>query len=158
MSGAKEYLDQIRLLDKRIDRKIEEKEVLKSLATSTGSMSMNPDKVQSSINLHKTEDAITKYVDLEKEIDRMIDELVLLRDRIINEIHQIDDVRYEELLCLKYVGRLDENTDRIHYLRLEEIACVMKKSNGDHYSFDHIAHLHGEALQKFWESHSNHKS
>jgi len=158
MNRAKEYLDQIRLLDKRIDRKIEEKEVLKSIATSTGSHAMSPDKVQSSINLHKTEDAITKYVDLEKEIDRMIDELVMLRDKIINEIHELDDVRYEELLCLKYVGKLDENADRIHYYRLEEIACIMKKSNGDHYSFDHIAHLHGEALQLFWESHSNHKS
>ena len=156
--NAKEYLDQVRLLDKRIDRKIEEKEVLKSIATSTGSQAMNPDKVQSSINLHKTEDAITRYVDLEAEIDRMIDELVMLRDRIINEIHQLNDVRYEELLYLKYVGKLNEHTDRIHYLRLEEIACVMVKSNGDHYSFDHIAHLHGEALQKFWESHSNNKS
>ena len=58
--NAKEYLDQVRLLDKRIDRKIEEKEVLKSIATSTGSQAMNPDKVQSSINLHKTEDAITR--------------------------------------------------------------------------------------------------
>jgi len=158
MNGAKEYLDQIRLLDKRIDRKIEEKEVLKSIATSTGSHAMSPDKVQSSINLHKTEDAITRYVDLEAEIDQMIDELVMLRDKIINEIHELDDVRYEELLCLKYVGKLDENADRIHYYRLEEIACIMKKSNGDHYSFDHIAHLHGEALQLFWESHSNHKS
>ena len=158
MNGAKEYLDQIRLLDKRIDRKIEEKEVLKSIATSTGSHAMNPDKVQSSINLHKTEDAITRYVDLEAEIDRMIDELIMLRDKIINEIHELDDVRYEELLCLKYVGKLDENADRIRYYRLEEIACVMKKSNGDCYSFDHIAHLHGEALQEFWKSHSNHKS
>ena len=156
--NAKEYLDQVRLLNKRIDRKIEEKEVLKSIATSTGSQAMNPDKVQSSINLHKTEDAITRYVDMEAEIDRMIDDFVNLRDKIINEIHQLNDVRYEELLYLKYVGKLDENTDRIHYLRLEEIACVMVKSNGDHYSFDHIAHLHGEALQKFWESHSNNKS
>lgn len=156
--NAKEYLDQVRLLDKRIDRKIEEKEVLKSIATSTGSQAMNPDKVQSSINLHKTEDAITRYVDMEAEIDRMIDDFVNLRDKIINEIHQLNDVRYEELLYLKYVGKLNEHTDRIHYLRLEEIACVMVKSNGDHYSFDHIAHLHGEALQKFWESHSNNKS
>ena len=155
---AKSYLDQIRMLDKRINRKIEEKEVLKSIATSTGRFNMDPNKVQSSINLHKTEEAITRYIDMETEIDQMIDELVVLRDRIINEIHELDDVRYEELLYLKYVGKLDENTDRIHYLRLEEIACTMIKSNGDHYSFDHIAHMHGEALQKFWESHRNHKS
>lgn len=155
--NAKEYLDQIRMLDKRIDRKIEEREVLRNLATSTGSQGLNPDKVQSNINLHKSEDLILRYIDMEAEINMMIDELVVLRDKIINEIHQINDVRYEELLYLKYVGRLDENTDQIHYLRLEEIACVMKKSNGDCYSFDHIAHLHGEALQEFWKSHSNHK-
>lgn len=155
--NAKEYLDQIRMLDKRIDRKIEEREVLRNLVTSTGSQGLNPDKVQSSINLHKSEDLILRYIDMEDEINKMIDDLVTLRDQIINEIHQINDVRYEELLYLKYVGRLDENTDQIHYLRLEEIACVMKKSNGDCYSFDHIAHLHGEALQEFWKSHSNHK-
>ena len=155
---AKSYLDQIRMLDKRINRKIEEKEVLKSIAEGVKSPGMDPNKVQSSINLHKTEEAITRYIDMETEIDQMIDELVVLRDRIINEIHELDDVRYEELLYLKYVGKLDENTDRIHYLRLEEIACTMIKSNGDHYSFDHIAHMHGEALQKFWESHRNHKS
>ena len=157
MNGAKEYLDQIRLLDKRIDRKIEEKEVLKSIATSTGNFSMNPDKVQSSINLHKTEDAITKYVDLEAEIDRMIDHFVDVRDKIINEIHELNDNRYEELLYLKYIGRQEHDGGKIHYYRLEEIACTMRKTNGDHYSFDHIAHLHGEALQEFWKQHSNHK-
>ena len=157
MNDAKEYLEQIRLLDKRIDRKIEERDYLRNIAQSAGSFGMNPDKVQTSINLHKTEDAITRYIDMEKEISDMIDDLIDLRDKIINEIHQLNDVRYEELLYLKYVGRLDEHTDRIHYFRLEEIACTMVKSNGDHYSFDHIAHLHGEALEVFWESHRNNK-
>ena len=155
--NAKEYLEQVRLLDGRITRKIEEKEYLRNLATGVGSFGMNPDKVQSSINLHKTEDAITKYVDLEAEIDKMIDHFVDVRDKIINEIHMLDDNRYEELLYLKYIGKQETEGGKIHYYRLEEIACTMRKTNGDHYSFDHIAHLHGEALQEFWKQHSNHK-
>lgn len=155
--NAKEYLEQVRLLDGRITRKIEEKEYLRNLATGVGSFGLNPDKVQSSINLHKTEDAITKYVDLEAEIDRMIDHFVDVRDKIINEIHELNDNRYEELLYLKYIGRQEHDGGKIHYYRLEEIACTMRKTNGDHYSFDHIAHLHGEALQEFWKQHSNHK-
>lgn len=154
--NAKSYLDQIRMLDKRIDRKIEEKKYLMSIAEGVKSPGMDPNKVQSSINLHKTEEAITRYVDMEAEINQMIDEYIDLRHRIIDEIHELNDTKYEELLSLKYVG-VQKNDGARHYLRLEEIACTMKKPNGDHYSFDHIAHLHGEALQKFWESHRNNK-
>lgn len=144
---AKTYLNQIRRLDTRINHKLEEKEYLMSLATGAGSLSMNPDKVQSSVNLHKTEDVITRYVDLEREIDYNIDTLVSIRHKIIDEIHQLDDDKCEELLFLKYVGKAEDG--RIHYYRLEEIACEMRKSNGDNYSYDHIRHLHGVALQKF---------
>jgi len=153
--NAIKYLSQIKLLDGRINRKIEEKEYLASIASGTGSKPLTPDKVQTSINLHKTEDMVVRYIDLEKEIDRMIDQFVLLRDKIINEIHQIGDPRYEELLYLKYVGRQEKEGGRIHYCRLEDIACIMKKSNGDWYSYEHICRLHGEALKKFAEQHGN---
>lgn len=152
--NAKKYLSQIKLLDGRINRKIEEKEYLVSLASGTGSKPLTPDKVQTSTNLHKTEDLVVRCVDLEAEIDRMIDSFVLMRDQIINEINQLGDPRYEELLYLKYVGRQEEGS-RIHYCRLEEIACIMEKSNGDWYSYEHICRLHGEALKKFAERHGN---
>lgn len=146
---AKEYLSQIRLLDVKIGQKQEEKEYLRSVASGNKSPALTKDKVQSSIQGNKMEDAVIKYAELEREIEQMILELVILRHRIIDQIQQLQDAKYVELLQLKYVGRFEGT--RIHYFRLEEIACTMKKSNGMPYSYEHIRSLHGKALQKFSE-------
>lgn len=144
---AKDYLNQIRLLDVKIRQKQEEKEYLESVASGNHSPALSKDKVQSSIQGNKMENAVIKYADLEKEIDQMILDLVILRHKIIDQIQQLTDEKYVELLQLKYVGKL-EGKD-VHYLRLEEIACTMKKSNGMPYSYEHIRSLHGKALQEF---------
>ena len=149
---AKEYLDQIRLLNVKIDQKIQEKEELMSLAESRGSQAGDPNKVQTSGSTAGPMRYVDKAVDMESRIDRMIDSYIDLKDTIINQINQLDDPRYIELLSLKYVGRRDEY-GRIHYFRLEEIACTMTKRNGEPYSYDHINRLHGEALQKFYKQH-----
>jgi len=141
---AKEYLGQIRTYDKRIERKIDELDRLRSLAVGTSGSGMNPDKITApDPDPHKMEKCITRYVELENEINEMIDGYVELRDKIINEIHTIGDVRYEEILYLRYV----------QFRRLEEICCQMRKPNGGYYSYDHILHLHGNALKVFWEKH-----
>ena len=75
------------------------------------------------------------------EIEELIRSFIRLKSRIIDEIHELDDYRYVELLYRKY----------IQYMRLEEISCKMKKRNGEPYSYDHIAALHGEALKSFSE-------
>lgn len=134
-----EYLGQIRLLDRRINRKIEERKELFARILGVKALSISPDRVQTSPVPDKTADLLAEYMDMEKQINETIDEYVRLKNKIIDEIHQLGDVRYEEVLYLKYVK----------YMRLEEIACVMKKSNGDYYSYDHIKRLHGEALKKF---------
>lgn len=125
-------------MDMRITRKIEERNSLRDKATHVG---VNPDPdhvdVKSSPNLHRTEDIIVSYVDLEKEIDRLVDEYVKIKDRIINEIHQMDDPRYEAVLYLRYVK----------FYTFEVIADDMK------YSLRRIYQLHGEALQAFARLH-----
>ena len=131
--NTKEYLSQIRSLDLKINQKIEEKETLYSKVTSTGSQGMNPDKIQSSINLHKSEDIITKYIDLEHEIDNLIDEFVDLKDKIINEIHQLKDYRHIDVLYQRYV----------QYHSFELIAVNMG------YTIRRVYQLHGDALQEF---------
>ena len=136
--NVRQYLGQIELMDKRIERKLKELEELYDRALGVKALAPNADKVQNSPPQDKTAEMIARYADLEKEIDAMIDEYVRLKNKIIDEIHQLGDVRYEEVLYLKYVK----------YMRLEEIACTMKKSNGDYYSYDHIKRLHGEALKK----------
>jgi len=147
---AKEYLSQIRLLNLKIDQKMEEKADLMSRAMGNHSPVLSKDKVQSSISGDKMSNTIDRYVDLEKEIDDLIDRYVDKRDMIINQIHQLEDPRYVELLQLKYVGRRGGD-GRMHYMRLEEIACIMKKPSGMPYTYGHIKSLHGEALKQFAE-------
>ena len=145
---AKEYLSQIRLLNLKIDQKMEEKADLMSRAAGNHSPTLTKDKVQSSISGDRMSNTIDRYVDLEKEIDDLIDRYVDKRDMIINQIHQLEDPRYVELLQLKYVGRRGGD-GRMHYMRLEEIACIMRKSNGSPYTYKHINKLHSMALQEF---------
>lgn len=147
---AKEYLSQIRLLNLKIDQKMEEKADLMSRAMGNHSPTLTKDKVQSSISGDRMSNTIDRYVDLEKEIDDLIDRYVDKRDMIINQIHQLEDPRYVELLQLKYVGRRGGD-GRMHYMRLEEIACIMKKPSGMPYTYGHIKSLHGEALKQFAE-------
>ena len=147
---AKEYLSQIRLLNLKIDQKMEEKADLMSRAMGNHSPVLSKDKVQSSISGDRMSNTIDRYVDLEKEIDDLIDRYVDKRDMIINQIHQLEDPRYVELLQLKYVGKRGGD-GRMHYMRLEEIACIMKKPSGMPYTYGHIKSLHGEALKQFAE-------
>lgn len=142
---AKQYLSQVRALDVRIDQKIQEKEDLFSRALGNGSPALDPNKVQTSACGDPMGAAVDRYVDMEKEIDEMIDSFVDLKHRIIDQIQQLSDPRYIELLYLHY----------IKYKRLEEVACMMRKRDGGVYSYDHIVRIHGEALQEFARCHSN---
>lgn len=136
---AKEYLKQLRCYEIKINQLSEEVKNLKILAVGGGSLSMDPNKVQTSIPGDKMSEKVSKYVDMENELLELQVEYQALRMEIINEIHQLNDSRYIQILYLKYLKNL----------RLEQIACEMHKSNGDAYSFDHINTLHGEALQEF---------
>ena len=149
---AKEYLRQIHVLDLKIEQKIEEKKELLHRAAGVSAVTSDPNKVQTSGDTVGPMRYVDRAMDLERNINRLIDEYTDTRDKIINQIHEMEDPRYIELLSLRYVGRREKN-GRIHYLRLEEIACTMTKSNGEPYSYDHINRLHGEALQKFCKQH-----
>ena len=138
---AKEYLRQIRLLDLKITHRIEERDTLRSMAAGMSGQGLGGERTGSSAPGDRMAQIVNRYVDMEKEIDAMIDELVELRDKIIGQIHQLEDRRYVELLYLRYVK----------YMRLEEIACTMHKTDGSPYSYDHINRLHGEALENFTE-------
>ena len=150
---AKEYLNQVRLLDLKISQKQEERDHLKAMAAGNSSPMLSKDKVQTSGSGDKMARTVDKYIDLEKEIDKMISQYVDMRDHIIDQIHSLGDSKYVELLYLKYVGQKGKD-ERIHYLRLEEIACIMRKSNGLPYTYEHIRSMHGEALKRFAEINS----
>lgn len=132
---AKEYLQQIRKSDIKINQLIKEVGDLRKSIVFISGIDYSRDRVQSSpdssTGAMKT---IERWYDLEHEIERRIDAYVDLKDRIIKQIHGLSKAEYCEILYMRYV----------QYMKLEEIAVAMN------YSYNRIKHLHGTALQIFY--------
>lgn len=141
---AKEYLRQVRLLDQKINQRIEEAGELRQIMITLRSPALDKDTVQTSPEADPIGSALVKYCELERTIDRMIDEFIDLKHKIIGEIQQLKDARMVELLYLRY----------IKYMRLEEIACTMRKNDGGTYTYEYIRRLHGYSLKEFSKCHS----
>lgn len=127
---AKEYMSQLEKLDAIIENKIREKERWQEIARGTGSSFSDAERVQSSGNPHKMQDAVIRYIGLENEIERYIDKLVDTRQEIISTIEQLNATHYDVLHKI-YVQRLS----------LKEIAAI----KGQSYSW--VTTMHGRALQ-----------
>lgn len=93
---AKEFLSQIKKLDRMIVNKRIEIRQLKEIANnSTGDMT--GEKVQSSGNPQRIAEAIVKYVDLEREIFQDINKLIDARRDVISVIEQLSTTEYDIL-------------------------------------------------------------
>ena len=91
---AKEYLSQARLLDARINAKIQQVSALNDLATHatatlTG-MPRNPSRSES-----RMAEAVVKIIDLQNEINHDIDELVDLKREITRRVKSIPNTEYQ---------------------------------------------------------------
>ena len=132
---AKEYLRQVIILDTKINQRLQEADALYSTITGRA-LSYNRDKVQTSVS-RLIEEKMDRYNDLQREIDEMIDELILIKHQIINEIHSINAGEntkvYIEILYRKYVEKQS----------FKQIA----KEIG--YDYKWLCKLHGRALQCF---------
>lgn len=100
---AKEYLSQARHLDLRINSKIQQVTSLNDLATKatavlTG-MPHSPNRATSTM-----EEAITKIIDLQSEINSDIDRLVDLKQKITVTIKAVDNTEYQTLLENRYLN------------------------------------------------------
>ena len=131
---AKEYLEQIRLLDEQIDSKIAQVDSLNLLAekvtaTITG-MPKNPSHSPTPMA-----DTICRIVDLEREITAEIDELIDLKIEVMSVIKRVDDKKYRLILEKRYLC----------FQTWERIAADMKKDRRWLYR------LHGKALLKVQE-------
>ena len=136
---AKEYLRQLKSLEIKINQRRQERDRLIAEAMGNSSPRLTADKVQTSISGDTMGDKLAEAADIQREVDWLINKLIADRHRIIGEIHTLTDARYIQILYLHYVeGK-----------RLEDVAEIMVKPNGKSYSYDHIASLHGMALQEF---------
>ena len=130
---AKEYLQQLRMLDIKIRHRKEQVEELRALAMYSGSFASDGERVQTSGSGDRMSEQVARYVDLQAEVEEMIRGYTERKDRIIREIHELSDARYVEVLFKRYV----------EFKSFERIACEMN------YNYTWICELHGKALQAF---------
>lgn len=129
---VRQYLEQVEILDTKINQKIYQLKDLKLRSTSTGGFDYS-ERVQTSPSGDSLCRAVTDYVALEDEINADIDHFVDFKNKIINQIQTMTDVKYMKLLYMRYV----------EYKSLELIAVEMN------YSYPYVKELHGVALQQF---------
>jgi DNA-directed RNA polymerase specialized sigma subunit len=130
--NAKEYLNQAYKLNHRINSKLEQMEVLKSLSMKVTTCFSNVKVMHSSTEKSQMEKTLVRIIDLGIEINNEIDELIRLKSEIADTIHEIDDVNCGLLLEKRYISGKS----------WEEIADEMQ------YSISGIYRIHGEALKK----------
>ena len=126
----KEFLNKIRHIDMMIDCKCYQIDDLRDRLTSINSP-MN-EKVQSNLNPDKFTDTISKIIDLEKEINNDIDNLIDLK-----------------CVARKVIERLDNDIEKIIlYKRYFENKTFEQISVELNYSWRRIHQFHGDALKK----------
>lgn len=130
MMGAKEYLEQVKLFDVRINNYLEELERLKSLVTKVTS-TWKGDVVSGGGNQDKLGDAIARIVDLQHEVNQAIDDYVDKRNEIGAILDKIADPDQLRVLYKRYFDGLT----------WEQIACDM------HMTYRNVCYIHGRALQ-----------
>lgn len=100
-----EYLSQVTGIENSIKGKAEEVRRLRDIAYSISGLELNPDKVQTSVTGSKIENAVTKLVDYERELNDKLLTLVELDRTIKEQIDSIDDGKgkYRDILYGIYV-------------------------------------------------------
>lgn len=126
---AKEYLLQLKKLDKLIENKLAEKEQWKAMATSS-TQQLSADRVQTSGNPQKLADAVCKIVEIEAEIDAFVDRLIDTKREVISTLERLNPTEYD-LLHKVYV----------QYFTFEQVA----EKHGKSYSW--VTTVHGRALK-----------
>lgn len=117
---AKVYLQKVEKMDLCIDQKILQLEDLKSIRFNVQAIDYEKERVMCSVanNGFKKSD---RYIDLDKEINKEIDDFCDLKQVIINQIQQLDNTTYIDILHKKYI-------EYKKYPNFETIAVDTKKA------------------------------
>lgn len=133
---AKEYLQQIKADDLKIEQKLKEYESLAGRKTCLGSMDYSVLRVQTSPDGQGFTKIVDRLVDLQREINDDIDRFYDSKHKKIAEIQSLSKPEYIDILFRRYVEGKS----------LEQIAADMG------YSYHWCCHMHGEALKEFEKS------
>ena len=125
---------QLKQLDDRIDQDYRALDELRQLAFSIGSVDYSRQRVRTSLpSSSPFEDAAAKLCAASCALDKEIDEYVDLKRLITGQIRHLENEISAGVLYRRYV----------EYKPLEVIADEMG------YSYSHLRHLHGRALEEF---------
>ena len=102
---AKEYLQQVKKIDKLIENKLIEKEQWFAIATGTTASSEDGDRVQSSGSQQKMADAVVKIIALQEEINNLIDMYIDTKQGVIKTIEQLPADEYDVLHKIYIQGK-----------------------------------------------------
>lgn len=103
---AEEFLLQIKKIDTVIDNKLIEITQWKDRATSTTTI-LTPDKVQSSGSQQKMADSVERWIDLEREINADIDELIKVKKQVLVVLEKVSNAEQYDVLHKLYVQHKD---------------------------------------------------
>lgn len=137
---AKEYLQQVRRMDRLINNKIAELEQLRTLATSI-TAATDREAVQTSGASDKVGNVVASIVDLQAEINALVDAYVDKRKEIIAQIDGIE--KQQPLYYAVLHGRY------IQFKKLQDIA------DNEGYAPQYIREQHGKALAFFERTYTN---
>lgn len=136
---AKEYLEQLEILNTVINQKIEELHELKTDSINVGAIDYSKDRVQGGKQGNPVQDAVSRFVDLENTINDEIDQYANSKHLLINQIQQLHNNNYIQILFKKYV----------------QFKTLNKVSEEMNMSYDYIRELHKKALHAFSDMHAN---
>ena len=94
---AKEFLQQARFLDQRINSKVREIEKMNALATNMSAVISDMPKAKGSTT-SRMEDTVCKIIDYENEVREDLDRLISIKREINDTLEQIDEVDYRIVL------------------------------------------------------------
>lgn len=134
--SAKVYLGQLALIDEQINQDIERLDELKQSARSTGSFDYSRERVQTSPIGDKLCSDVSRYVDLDTQINAEIDRFVDAKEQIIREIRGLHHADYVKVLYKVYV----------QYKTIKDTACEIQRS------YKYTLDVHKKALEAFEDS------
>lgn len=147
MTDAKRYLQQIRILDIRIDTKLNELEHLKEMVMKV-TPTLSGMTISGTGNQDKLGDTVSRIVDLENEIDEDIDKFVDKKREVSSILDGISNADQLQVLHKRYVqykkweqiseelGMTVRNVTYIHGSALKSVEDLIlnkkeRKTNGD---------------------------
>lgn len=134
---TKDYLNQISRLNRMINNKLTEILQLKELSCSISTV-RNEEKVKSSSDLDRIGSSYAKIDEMERNLDKVIDEYADKKKLIIKQIMKLENKKHQRILYEKYIkfksiseiskklDMTDRGCKKAHKKALEEFEKINK--------------------------------